>query len=79
MNRHNTDPDELVEFDKFTNIADAYITKGILETNGVPCVINGQLMSTLYFGVPGLDPRLYVRLKDLELARKIIASKPEGS
>ncbi len=72
----NNDPDELVEFDSYTNIADAYIAKGILETNGVPCVINGQLMSTLYFGVPGIDPRLYVRHKDLELARRIMESQP---
>ncbi len=72
----NNDPDELVEFDSYTNIADAYIAKGILETNGVPCVINGQLMSTLYFGVPGIDPRLYVRRKDLELARRIMESQP---
>lgn len=72
----NNDPDELVEFDSYTNIADAYIAKGILETNGVQCVINGQLMSTLYFGVPGIDPRLYVRRKDLELARRIMESQP---
>lgn len=72
----NSNPDDLVEFDSYTNIADAYMTKGILETNGVPCVVNGQLMSTLYFGVPGLDSRLYVRRKDLEMARKIIESKP---
>lgn len=70
------DPDELVEFDTYTSIADAYIAKGILETNGVQCVVNGQLMSTLYFGVPGLDSRLYVRRKDLGLARKIIESQP---
>lgn len=72
----NSNPDDLVEFDSYTNISDAYMTKGILETNGVPCVVNGQLMSTLYFGVPGLDSRLYVRRKDLEMARKIIESKP---
>ncbi len=72
----NNEFDELVEFDSYTNIADAYIAKGILETNGVPCVINGQLMSTLYFGVPGIDPRLYVRRKDLELARRIMESQP---
>jgi len=72
----NSNPDDLVEFDSYTNIADAYMTKGILETNGVQCVVNGQLMSTLYFGVPGLDSRLYVRRKDLEMARKIIESKP---
>lgn len=72
----NKNPDDLVEFDSYTNIADAYIAKGILETNGIPCAVNGQLMSTLYFGVPGLNPRLYVRRKDLELARKIIESQP---
>lgn len=73
---HNDPDDDLIELDKYTTIADAYIVKGILETNGVPCVINGQLMSTLYFGVPGLDTRLYVRKKDLDIARKILASKP---
>ena len=66
--------DELVLFDTFSDNADAYIAKGVLETNGIPCVINGQLMSTLYHGVPGLDSRLYVRRKDLALAREILQS-----
>ena len=34
--------DELVLFDTFSDNADAYIAKGVLETNGIPCVINGQ-------------------------------------
>ena len=71
---NGTNPDDLVEFDSFQNVADAYIAKGILETNGVQCVVNGQLMSTLYYGVPGLDARLYVRQKDLALARRIMDS-----
>lgn len=75
----NDKGDDLVEFDTYPNIADAYIAKGILETNGVQCVVNGQLMSTLYFGVPGLDARLYVRRKDLDLARKIIDEQPRST
>ncbi len=71
---NGANPDDLVEFSSFQNVADAYIAKGILETNGVQCVVNGQLMSTLYYGVPGLDARLYVRQKDLALARRIIDS-----
>ena len=30
------DNDELVIFNAYTNDADAYIAKGVLETNGVP-------------------------------------------
>lgn len=35
--------DELVIFDKFTDLAEAYIIKGMLETNGIPCVIEGEI------------------------------------
>ena len=40
--------DELVIFDKFTDLAEAYIIKGMLETNGIPCVIEGGVLSSVY-------------------------------
>lgn len=72
------DNDELVIFNAYTNDADAYIAKGVLETNGVPCIINNEIFSSVY--PVGLAPWASIKLlifrRDLEKARIIMESKP---
>ncbi|MFG6381867.1 MAG: DUF2007 domain-containing protein [Muribaculum sp.] len=69
---------DLVVFDTYYSDADAYIAKGVLETNGVPCIINNEIMSSVYpITVTSLgEIKLLVFRRDLELARRIMASKP---
>ncbi len=69
---------DLVVFDTYYTDADAYIAKGVLETNGVPCIINNEIMSSVYpITVTSLgEIKLLVFRRDLELARRIMASKP---
>lgn len=70
--------DDLVIFDTYVNDADAYIAKGVLETNGIPCVINNEIFSSVY--PVTLSPwgaiKLLVFRRDLERAHQIMESKP---
>lgn len=73
--------DKLVVFGEYANEAEASIVKGVLETNGVPCIITNGLLSSLLPMAPlraGLV-RLMVFDFDLELARKIMASAPDAA
>ncbi|HRF69629.1 MAG TPA: DUF2007 domain-containing protein [Muribaculum sp.] len=69
---------DLVVFGTYYSDADAYIAKGVLETNGVPCIINNEIMSTVYpITVTSLgEIKLLVFRRDLELARRIMEAKP---
>ncbi|MEZ3591697.1 MAG: DUF2007 domain-containing protein [Muribaculaceae bacterium] len=69
-----------VLFDTYYSDADAYIDKGVLETNGVPCVIMNEIISTVYplTMTPLGAIRLMVPRELLEEARRIMASPPVG-
>lgn len=77
MNKSDND-DRLVVFNSYVNDADAYIAKGVLETNGVPCIINNEIFSSVY--PVGLAPwgsiKLLIFLRDMEKAIQIMKSKP---
>ncbi len=42
------DYSELVLLNEYNSDAEAYIAKGVLETNGIPCIINNEIMSSVY-------------------------------
>lgn len=70
--------DDLVVFDVFDSAFKANIVKGVLETNGVLCMITNEIFSSVF---PLTDSfigqiRVLVFRKDLELAKKIMASNP---
>ncbi len=77
MNKSDND-DRLVVFNSYVNDADAYIAKGVLETNGVPCIINNEIFSSVY--PVGLAPwgsiKLLIFRRDMEKAIRIMKSKP---
>jgi hypothetical protein len=57
--------------------SEAYIAMGVLESNGVPAVVDNSIMATLLGGIsPVGNYRLMVRRKDLDIARKILAEAP---
>ncbi|MEF9923741.1 MAG: DUF2007 domain-containing protein [Muribaculaceae bacterium] len=71
--------DDLVVFQEFYSSVEANIVKGVLETNGVQCIITNEVMSTSVFTLPDTSMgamRLLVFQKDLELAHKIMESAP---
>lgn len=72
------DDNELVLFKTYYTDAEAYIDKGVLETNGVPCSITNELVSTVYpITITPLGAiRLWIRRKDAELACRIMQSPP---
>ena len=72
------DGDKLVVFGEYANEAEASIVKGVLETNGIPCILTNELLSSLLPMAPlkaGLV-RLMVFDFDLEMAKKIMESAP---
>lgn len=68
---HNT---ELVLLKEYYSDAEAYIDKGVLETNGIPCIINNEIMSSVYpITITTLGAiRLLVFERDLETARGLL-------
>lgn len=74
----NTNGDELVIFNSYVNDADAYIAKGVLETNGIPCIINNEIFSSVYPVTlsPWGSIKLLVFRRDLERAHEIMNSSP---
>lgn len=68
--------DDLILLDTYYSDVDAYIAKGVLETNGIPCVINNEIMSSVYpITVTTLGGiRLLIFRRDLDEARRLLAS-----
>lgn len=72
------DNDELAVLNEYENAIEASMIKGVLETNGVPAMLTNEIMSTVLSLAPinyGMV-RVLVFRRDLDLARKILDSKP---
>ena len=66
---------DIVLLKEFGDIAEAYIAKGVLETNGVPCIVDNEILSSVYpLSVSPFAIRLMVRRCDIELAHDILSS-----
>lgn len=66
--------DDLILLNTYYSDADAYIAKGVLETNGIPCIINNEIMSSVYplTVTPLGGIRLLIFRRDLEAARELL-------
>ena len=72
------DNDELAVLNEYENAIEASMIKGVLETNGVQAMLTNEIMSTVLSLAPvnyGMV-RVLVFRRDLDLARKILDSKP---
>lgn len=54
-----------------TNVVEAEILKGALESAGVPCILQGE-NSSLVNAIPAVDVQILVREEDLEVAKEAI-------
>ena len=76
---YDTTGNDLVLYKEYGNSSDAYIAMGVLETNGVPAIVDNSIMGTLLGGIPAVGSfRLMVRLKDFELARRLMSGTEPG-
>ena len=70
--------DELVVLDKLTDLTEAYIIKGVLETNGIPCVVDGGVLSSVYPANLEFSMVIVrVRRRDLLMAQNLLGYKAE--
>ena len=61
---------------EYSSLSEAAIVKGMLETNGVPAVINDEIISSVYPMTATWAPiRLYVRNGDLQAARMLLEGR----
>ena len=69
-------PDDLVIFDVYPDAVSAHIAKGVLNTNGIECMITNELMSGILplSNLPVGGANLMVFRKDLDRAREIMAA-----
>lgn len=65
----------LVELRAYSDNVEAYIAKGVLESNGIVCILNNEIMSSVYpltlSSIGGI--RLLVRREDLDRAEEILS------
>lgn len=79
----NKNDERLVVLGEYGNDIEANIVKGVLETNGVPCVITNEILSSVLPIAPltlkGALVRVMVFERDLDLAQQILRSEPSES
>lgn len=73
----NKNDNALVLLRVFSNAIDAHIAYGVLQTNGIECVLNNENMSSIYPMTPVGEVLLYVRREDEVLAEQILNSNIE--
>ena len=66
----------LVTLNVYNSDAEAHIAKGLLEANGIRCIIDNEIMSSIYpipFSTIG-QVRLMVLQRDENIARELLAN-----
>lgn len=66
--------DEIVIFSKYDDPAEAYIVKGLLETNGI---VAGVMEDNISHGLMMAPVTVMVMRRDLEKARQVLTSPAE--
>ena len=61
--------DDLICLEKYEFIADAHIVKGMLESNGIPAMVTGELDP---YGSAFAKPRVLVFRRDEAAARELL-------
>lgn len=64
--------DRLIVLREYSNAIDAHIAQGVLQSNGVVCVLTNENMSSVYPMTPAGEVGLLVRRDDAELAERIL-------
>ena len=64
--------DTLVLLRVYSNAIDAHIARGVLQSNGVMCVLNDENMSSIYPMTPVGEVRLFVRNEDVFRAEELL-------
>ncbi len=75
-NKIMDDSSTLIVLESYNSDVEAHIARGVLESNGVKCIINNEIMSSIYpltlTSIGGI--KLLVRREDFELAKEILNS-----
>lgn len=79
MTIRDCDTDDLVTFGEYTTDVDANIVRGVLETNGIPAVIDNAIMATMLPGSAIGGYYVKVLRRDLAQARRIMSLPPLSS
>ena len=66
----------LIILREFDNVVEAHIARGVLESNGVECILNNEAISSIYPSLPNSlgSIQLLVREEDVEQAEAILSS-----
>jgi Putative prokaryotic signal transducing protein len=69
----NVDPDKFVTVGKFLEPANAQMAKGVLESAGIECFLQGENANSLL--APAFRARLLVHKQDEEAARELLGAE----
>ena len=73
MKKGTTDIDRFELFRVLSTEHEAYIIKGMLETNGIKCFIDGEALSSVYPSALTFSPlRLFIRKADFLMAEELL-------
>lgn len=67
------DLDKFEVYNIYYNEAEAFIAKGILETSGIKCFLEGETLSSVYPQLPFTGIRLLMRQGDFLIADHILS------
>ena len=71
--KRESDLSQFEVYNVYSNESDAYIVKGVLETNGIKCFVEGDTLSSVYpsqLSFSGI--RLYIRKGDFLMADNLL-------
>lgn len=74
--KKTADLDGFELYNVYSSQSEAYIARGVLETNGIKCIIEGDILSSVYpsqLSFSGL--RLYVRRVDFLMADQLLGNE----
>lgn len=75
----NTKDEKIVVFGSYSNSTDAYLIKGILNENNIPCFVGNEIFNNLYPADIGGGITLHVFERDVEEAQRIVAQQQDSS
>lgn len=70
---------KLVELTRVMGPVEAEVIKNFLESQGIPCILQGQMVQSVYpMSVDGMgELKVMVSEEDLSLARKLLAGRSQ--
>lgn len=73
LSRQPVNLDRFELYNTYSDAGEAYIIKGVLETNGIKCIIEGDSLSSVYPSLSFTGYRLLIKRADFIMADQLLS------